>query len=157
MPLASLPRFAYQTPLAVTHRARKGRTKMPRTFPIVVVLVAACAAMPAAATWLTCGAVGTDAAGAFAVQTTSADVGALPPDRLDALKQRLAAYVAKADAGAKISGINCNTFDDVVQVNSTYSQAINATSRRYGWDHFTVVHPDEWLAAKDIVADPSRP
>lgn len=130
---------------------------MFRSLPTVLALLAACAAAPASATWLTCSAEGTDASGAFAFQTTSADVGALPATRLDALKQRLAAYVTKADAGAKISSIGCTTFDDVLDANSRYSKALNARTRRLGWDHVTVLQPDDWLSANDIATAPSRP
>ncbi len=135
----------------------KGCPTMSRLLHVAVALLAAGAASPAAATWIQCGAAGTDSVGAFAFETTSADVGALPPARRAQLEQQLRAYVAKTDAGAQVSGAACTPFDDVVAASSHYSQVLNATARRIGWGRVTVVHPDDWLAPNDIVADPSRP
>jgi hypothetical protein len=129
----------------------------PMFRPLMIALALCASAAPASATWLQCTASGADSTGTLAFQTTSVDVGALPPARVAALKQRLAAYVAKTDAEAKLSGVECTAFDDVTTAGSHYSQTLAATARRIGWEHVTVVQPDDWLAPKDIVSAPDQP
>ncbi len=125
--------------------------------PTMIALALCACAAPASATWLQCTALGADDTGALAFQTTSVDVGALPPARVAALKQRLAAYVTKTDAEAKIASIECGAFDDVTTAGSHYSHILAATARRIGWERLTVVQPDDWLGPKDIVSAPDQP
>jgi hypothetical protein len=132
--------------------------QMPRfaaAAALLALVLAPCS--PAAATWMHCSALGTDTAGPFAVETTTADVGAVEPARLAQLKQSLLAYVAKADPDAHAPAVTCYTFDDQVAATSHYSQMLGATARRLGWEHMTVLQPEDWLASRDIVADPARP
>ena len=58
---------------------------------------------------------------------------------------------------AKCADIAIKPFDDVTAASSQYSLALNAASRRVGWDHITVFAPEDWLAASDIVTDAMRP
>ena len=129
---------------------------MPR-LAIALALLATGAATPAGATWLYCTATGTDSTGAVEFQTTAADVGALPQPRLVHLKQRLLAHVSQLDADAHGLQANCFSFDDQTAAMSDYSRTLNATSKRLGWDHVTVVAPEDWLADSDIVTDAQRP
>jgi len=112
---------------------------------------------PAGAAWLHCTAEGTDAAGTVAFHTTAVSVGAVQPERLDHFQKELLAKVAKVDPDAKNVRAVCTAQDDQVQANSEYSQALDKTARRLGWEHVTVLAPDDWMPDGEIVAEPSRP
>jgi len=129
---------------------------MPR-LALALALLATGAASPAGATWLYCTATGTDGTGAIEFQTTAADVGAVPAPRLTHLKQLLVAHVTKADPDARGLQADCFSFDDQLAAMSQYSRTLDATARRVGWDHVTVVAPEDWLADSDIKNAPSRP
>lgn len=115
------------------------------------------AASPARATWLYCIASGTDGTGAIEFQTTAADVGAVSPQRLAYFKQRLLSRVAQLNADAHGMQANCFNFDDQLLAMSQYSHTLDVASRRLGWDHVTVVAPEDWLADSDIKDAPFQP
>jgi hypothetical protein len=123
----------------------------------VLALLAAGVTSPAGATWLYCTATGTDGTGAIEFQTTAADVGDVTPPRLAYFKQRLLKHVTQANADARGMQVTCFSFDDQTAAMSDYSRSLNATSKRVGWEHVTVVAPDDWLADSDIKNAPSRP
>jgi len=120
-------------------------------------LLATGASSPAKAAWLYCTAAGTDGTGAIAFQTTAAEVGDLKPPRLAYFKQRLLKHVTQADADARGMQANCVSFDDQLAAMSQYSHTLDTTARRLGWDHVTVVAPEDWLADSDIKDAPFRP
>jgi len=120
-------------------------------------LLAAGASSRANATWLYCTAAGTDGTGAIGFQTTAADVGAVPAQRLAYFKQRLLKHVAQANADARGMQATCFSFDDQTEAMSQYSHTLDTAARRLGWDHVTVVAPEDWLADGDIKDAPFRP
>lgn len=130
---------------------------MHRPMILAYAVAAALAAVPAQAAWLQCTAAGSNASGAFSYHTTVANVGKLGAPRLAALQLRLVAYVGRVDPDAHAVRAACAGFDDQETAITHYSAALDAASRRLGWDHVTVVAPESWLADTDIVDDPLRP
>jgi hypothetical protein len=129
---------------------------MPR-LALALALLATGATSQASATWLYCTATGTDGSGAIGFQTTAVDVGDVPPPRLAYFKQRLLKRVTQADADARAVQADCFSFDDQLAAMSQYSHTLDTAARRLGWDHVTVVAPEDWLADSDIKDAPFRP
>jgi len=130
---------------------------MPCRVAAAFALTALAGASPAAATWLHCTAEGKDSTGTVAFHTTAVDVGPLPANRLNQFRQELLAKVAKVDPDAKNVQAVCTGQSDQVLANSQYSHALEKTTRRLGWEHVTVLAPDDWMQDGEVVADPSRP
>jgi hypothetical protein len=103
----------------------------------------------APASWLRCVAIGQSTGGPFAVDTAVTNVGTVPPERLDHLKQRLSAAVTDMTPDASISSVSCATTDDQLAAEAAYSRLWSKQSKTFGWTRLSVLTPDQWLADTD--------
>jgi len=129
---------------------------MPR-LRLAAALIVSLGAPPCAASWLHCSASGSNDTGPFGFETTIADVRETSPAALTALQARLAAYIVKNDPEAHGITAKCAVFDDEVDAAQHYSRALNAVSRKLGWDHTTALAPHSWLASNDLIDTPLEP
>lgn len=113
--------------------------------------------VPAGAAWLHCSVTGSDSAGNFEYLTTLANVGKVPPARLQQFQARVAAYVVKADPESKAMRAVCFAPDDQLDADKHYSRLLTEAAARVGWDRVTVLVPRDWLAEADIVDEPAQP
>jgi hypothetical protein len=103
----------------------------------------------ASAAWLRCVAIGQEKSGPFAVDTMVTNVGDLPPERLEHLKQRLRSAITGLTPNASLTSVDCAATDDQLAADHAYSRLWTKQSKTFGWTHLTVLTPDQWLADSD--------
>ena len=123
-----------------------------------VILAASMAApAPCLAAWLRCAASGTMEGGAREFLTTIAEVGPLPPARLQTFQTKLSDYARRAEPGLAGIQSKCFAFDDQIEAAAAADHVLESEARRLGWDHLTVVLPSDWLPASESGRDIYHP
>jgi len=120
-------------------------------------LLTALPAVPAQAAWVHCSASGTAQTGQVAYETTVADLRTASKQGKYDYRALLAAYVARRDPDTRGVTTSCAVFEGNGAAAHDYAVSLNAAARKLGWDHVTVINPQDWLPPGAIMEAANQP